>query len=166
SWIDDEEIYLPFINNSQQVKYIIAPHNIREEEISRLCAKIDKKVIRYTHYQEEELATADVFVIDTIGILTQIYAYADIAYVGGAFRTGLHNILEPATYGIPVVIGPNYSKFQEAKDLVDLGSCMVVKNIEELASTFLHLIEDKTYRYELGAKNRAFVLQNKNATQV
>lgn len=166
SWIDDEEVYLPYLNNSENLKWIIAPHNIKEDEMSRLISKINKKVIRFTTYTENELANADVFIIDTIGILTQIYAYADIAYVGGGFRTGLHNILEPATYGTAVVIGPKYTKFQEAKDLVDLGSCLVVNNTEELTSTFDHLIENESNRNELGKKNREFVLQNKNATKV
>ncbi len=112
------------------------------------------------------MKNADVFIIDTIGILTQIYAYADIGYVGGAFKTGLHNILEPATYGTPVVIGPKYSKFQEAKDLVALGSCLVVNNTEELSATFNRLITDADYRNELGIKNLEFVLKNKNATKV
>lgn len=166
SWIDDETIYLPYLNNSINTKFIIAPHNIKEEEISRLIAKIDKKTVRYTNYQSEELKGADVFIIDTIGILTQIYAYADIAYVGGGFKTGLHNILEPATYGTPVVIGPNYSKFQEAKDLVALGSCLVVNNKEELSATFKRLISDDNYRKELGTKNQEFILKNKNATKI
>lgn len=166
SWIDDENVYVPYINSSKNIKFIIAPHNIKEEEISRLIQKINKKVIRFSNYQGNDLATADVFVIDTIGILTQIYAYADIAYVGGAFKTGLHNILEPATYGIPVVIGPKYAKFQEAKDLVSLGSCLVVNNAEELSSTFNNLILNTNLRKELGQKNQDFVLKNKNATQV
>jgi len=166
SWIDDENVYLPYLNNSKKIKFIIAPHNIKEEEITRLISKIDKKTIRYTNYKTENLKDADVFVIDTIGILTQIYAYADIAYVGGAFKTGLHNILEPATYGTPVVIGPKYSKFQEAKDLVALGSCVVANNTEELSSTFNRLISDADYRNELGTKNREFVLKNKDATKV
>lgn len=166
SWVDDEEIYLPYLNSSHKVKFIIAPHNIKEDEICRLISKIDKKVIRFSNYNEEELTSADVFIIDTVGILTQIYAYADIAYVGGAFKTGLHNILEPATYGTPVVIGPKYAKFQEAKDLVALGSCLVVNTTKELTSTFNRLIEDENYRNELGEKNRAFILNNKNATKV
>lgn len=166
SWIDDENVYVPYINSSKNIKFIIAPHNIKEEEISRLIQKIDKKVIRFSNYQENDLATANIFVIDTIGILTQIYAYADIAYVGGAFKTGLHNILEPATYGIPVIIGPKYAKFQEAKDLVSLGSCLVVNNTEELSNTFNNLIFNTNLRKELGQKNQYFVLKNKNATQV
>jgi len=166
SWVDDEAIYLPYLNNSENVKFIIAPHNIKEEEITRLISKIDKKTVRFSNYKVEDLKNADVFIIDTIGILTQIYAYADIAYVGGAFKTGLHNILEPATYGAPVVIGPKYSKFQEAKDLVALESCLVVNNTEELSATFNRLIADADYRNELGTKNREFVLKNKNATKV
>lgn len=166
SWIDDENVYLPYLNNSKNIKFIIAPHNIKEEEITRLISKIDKKTVRFSNYKNEDLKDANVFIIDTIGILTQIYAYADIAYVGGAFKTGLHNILEPATYGTPVVIGPKYSKFQEAKDLVALGSCLVVNNIEELSTTFNRLITDSDYRNELGTKNREFILKNKNATKV
>lgn len=166
SWIDDEVVYLPYLNNSKNVKFIIAPHNIKEEEITRLIAKIDKKTVRYTNFKTKDLKDTEVFIIDTIGILTQIYAYADIAYVGGGFKTGLHNILEPATYGTPVVIGPKYSKFQEAKDLVALGSCLVVNNTEELTTTFNRLIADADYRNELGTKSRGFVLKNKNATKV
>ncbi len=166
SWIDDEAVYLPYINNSTNVKFIIAPHNIKEEDVSRLISKINKKVIQYTKYKPEDLVNANVFIIDTIGILTQIYAYADIAYVGGAFKTGLHNILEPATYGIPVVIGPKYTKFQEAKDLVAFGSCLVVNNTEELTTTFNRLITNESFRNELGSKNKGFVLKNKNATKV
>ncbi len=166
SWIDDEEVYLTYINSSKNIKFIIAPHNIKEEEISRLILKINKQVVRFSSYNENDLTSADVLIIDTIGILTQIYAYADIAYVGGAFKTGLHNILEPATYGTPVVIGPKYSKFQEAKDLVALGSCLVVNNTEELSATFNRLITDADYRNELGIKNLEFVLKNKNATKV
>lgn len=166
SWIDDENVYLPYLNNSKNIKFIIAPHNIKEDEINKLVQKINKKVVRYSNYNPDDLSTADVFIIDTIGILTQVYAYADIAYVGGAFKTGLHNILEPATYGIPVVIGPKYEKFQEAKDLVSLGSCLVVNNIEELSNTFNELIKNTSLRKDLGSKNKYFVLKNKNATKI
>ncbi len=166
SWIDDENVYLPYLNNSKNVKFIIAPHNIKEKEITRLITKIDKKTVRYTNYKTEDLKNADVFIIDIIGILTQIYAYADIAYVGGGFKTGLHNILEPATYGTLVIIGPNYSKFQEAEDLVALGGCLVVNDTDELTYTFDRLVTDINYINELGTKNREFVLKNKNATKV
>jgi len=165
SWIDDEEVYLSILNKSRNTKWIIAPHNIKKEEIARLQNKIKRKTVLFTRYEEEDIAGADVFIIDTIGILTSIYAYADVAYVGGGFKTGLHNILEPATYGVPVIIGPEYEKFQEAKDLVALGSCLVIHDGEELSEVLIQL-ENAVFRKELGSRNSAFVLQNKNATQV
>lgn len=163
SWPEDEEVYLPVLNRSSGIKWIIAPHNIKEAEITALLNKISRKTVLFSNKEEEDVAEADVFIIDTIGILTSIYAYADIAYVGGGFKTGLHNILEPATFGIPVIIGPEYGKFQEAKDLVKLGSCLVVNNTNEL-SQVIQQLEDDGYRKELGSRNKAFVLQNKNAT--
>lgn len=165
SWVDDEEVYLPILNKSRNTKWIIAPHNIKKEEIARLQNKIKRKTVLFTRYEEEDIAGADVFIIDTIGILTSVYAYADVAYVGGGFKTGLHNILEPATYGVPVIIGPEYEKFQEAKDLVALGSCLVIHDGEELSEVLIQL-ENADFRKELGSRNSAFVLQNKNATQV
>lgn len=165
SWPEDEEIYLPVLNKSSGIKWIIAPHNIKTAEITALRNKISRKTVLFSNRENEDVADADVFIIDTIGILTSIYAYADIAYVGGGFKTGLHNILEPATFGIPVIIGPEYGKFQEAKDLVALGSCLVVHNTNELSKVLLQL-EDTGYRKELGMRNKHFVLQNKNATQV
>lgn len=166
SWIDDEQVFVSYLNSSKNIKWIIAPHLVKEQEISRLMQRINKKTIRYTQYQTEDLRDANVFIIDTIGILTHVYAYADIAYVGGGFKTGLHNILEPATYGIPVVIGPKYDKFQEAIDLVALGSCLVVDSTEEFAQTLNQLITETNYRKELGSKNKEFILRSKNATKV
>ena len=165
SWIDDENAYLPCLNASENIKWIIAPHTIKEDDIVRLQNRIVKPSIRYSNYTADQLAAADVFIIDTIGLLTQIYAYADVAYVGGGFKTGLHNILEPATYGIPVIIGPEYKKFQEARDLVAIGSCLVVHNNGEFTAALNGLVANDTLRHTLGKKNKAFVEQNKNATR-
>lgn len=165
SWPEDEEVYLPLVNEISGIKWIIAPHNIKTGEVTALRNKINRKTVLFTNRKNEDVVEADVFIIDTIGILTSIYAYADIAYVGGGFKTGLHNILEPATFGIPVIIGPKYGKFQEAKDLVKLGSCLVVNNTQEFSQILLKL-RDNSFRKELGSINKAFILQNKNATQV
>lgn len=165
SWPEDEEVYLPLVNEISGIKWIIAPHNIKTGEVTALRNKINRKTVLFTNRENEDVVEADVFIIDTIGILTSIYAYADIAYVGGGFKTGLHNILEPATFGIPVIIGPKYAKFQEAKDLVKLGSCLVVNNTQEFSQILLKL-RDNSFRKELGSINKAFILQNKNATQV
>ena len=116
--------------------------------------------------QQYKLADFNVFIIDTIGILTKIYSYADIAYVGGGFgNPGVHNLLEPATFGIPIVIGPNYSHFAEATALVGLGGCISVKNQSELNDTFNLLLQNKEERLEKGHICSTFVQMNKGATE-
>ncbi len=112
------------------------------------------------------LQNFQVFIIDTIGILTKIYSYADIAYVGGGFgNPGVHNILEPATFGIPIVIGPNYSHFAEATALVGLEGCISVKNQTELNEAFDLLLQNEDERYEKGHICSTFVQMNKGATE-
>lgn len=128
SWPKDEEFLVNFINQSaENVKFIIAPHNIKSDQILELQKSINKKSILFSDFSLEtfhvtSLQEYEIFIIDTIGILTKIYSYADIAYVGGGFgNPGVHNILEPATFGVPIVIGPNYSHFAEATALVNIG---------------------------------------------
>ena len=117
--------------------------------------------------ENQDLSVYDVFIADTIGILTKIYSYGDIAYVGGGFGTsGLHNILEPATFGIPVVIGPNYQKFSEAVALVNMGGCISVKDKKALEETLSHLIQNEDERLEKGHICATFVEMNKNATAI
>ncbi|RKS25878.1 3-deoxy-D-manno-octulosonic-acid transferase [Flavobacterium endophyticum] len=168
TWPKDEVQLLDFINtNSFGVKFIIAPHNVKPEQISELKNSISKKTILFSELKNKNLADYDVFIIDTIGILTKIYSYADIAYVGGGFGTsGLHNILEPATFGIPIVIGPNYQKFSEAVALVNMGGCISVKNKKELEETLSLLIQNEDERFEKGHISSTFVQMNKNATEI
>lgn len=165
SWPKDEELLVNFINSSPaDCKYIIAPHNIKPEQIQQLKTNCLKKVVLFSEKEDKNLADYDVFIIDTIGILTKIYSYADIAYVGGGFgHPGVHNILEPATFGIPIVIGPNYSHFAEATDLVDLKGCISIQNKEELHTNLSKLISDKTTRIEKGRICADFVQKNKGA---
>jgi 3-deoxy-D-manno-octulosonic-acid transferase len=165
SWPKDEELILNFINSSTtDCKYIFAPHNIKPEQIQQLKTNCVKKVVLFSEKEDKNLADYDVLIIDTIGILTKIYSYADIAYVGGGFgQPGVHNILEPAAFGIPIIIGPNYSHFVEAIDLVKLGGCMSIKNKEEFSAGIKKLIEDKTKRIEKGVICADFVKKNKGA---
>ena len=108
----------------------------------------------------------NVFIIDTIGILTKIYSYADIAYVGGGFgNPGVHNILEPATFGIPILIGPNYSHFAEATTLVQAKGCIAIKNKQELTLMFNELLNNTKVRKEKGEICSFYVKQNKGATK-
>jgi len=172
SWPKDEELLVNFINNSaENVKFIIAPHNIKSEQISELQKSITKKSILFSDSVQTLHATSlqeyNVFIINTIGILTKIYNYADIAYVGGGFgNPGVHNILEPATFGIPIVIGPNYSHFAEATALVNMEGCVSISNQNELNETFSTLLSNEDIRHEKGHICSTFVQMNKGATDV
>jgi len=105
-------------NSSANVKFIIAPHQIKANQIASFRSKLTKKTLLFSEKNNKAIQDYDVFIIDTIGLLSKIYHYADIAYVGGAAgNTGLHNILEPATFGIPIIIGNNFNKFPEAVQL-------------------------------------------------
>ena len=133
SWPKDKELLAHYITQAKGVKFIIAPHNIKSEQIQQLKQSIAKKTVLFSEKENQNLAAFDVFIIDTIGILTKIYSYADIAYVGGGFgNPGVHNLLEPATFGVPIVIGPNYTHFAEATALVNIEGCLSITNQSEL----------------------------------
>ena len=168
SWPKDESLLVDFINSSNyNVKFIIAPHNIKAEQIQQLKNSINKKTVLFSERKEKNLADYDVFIIDTIGILTKIYSYADIAYVGGGFgNPGVHNLLEPATYGVPIVIGPNYSHFTEAIALVNLEGCISISNQKELETALMNLILIEVERDEKGHICETFVQMNKGATTI
>lgn len=171
SWPKDEELLVNYINqSSDDLKFIIAPHNIKSEQIHSLYKQINKTKYKYSDYSIETLRKPNlknyqVFIIDTIGILTKIYSYADIAYVGGGFgNPGIHNILEPATFGIPIVIGPNYSHFAEATALVNMDGCISIQNQTQLNEIFDLLIQNEDERFEKGHICNIFVQMNKGAT--
>lgn len=168
SWPKDENLLIDFINsNNYNVKFIIAPHNIKDEQIQQLKSSIIKKTILFSEKENANLAEYDVLIINTIGILTKIYSYADIAYVGGGFgNPGVHNILEPATFGIPIIIGPNYSHFAEATALVNLEGCISVSNANELSVAFKNAILNAVERQERGHICSTFVQMNKGATNI
>ncbi|PWB19408.1 3-deoxy-D-manno-octulosonic acid transferase [Flavobacterium sp. HTF] len=166
SWPKDEALLSQYINEApENVKFIIAPHNIKPEQISNLKSQITKSTILFSQKENTDLSDYNVFIIDTIGLLTKIYSYGTIAYVGGGFgNPGIHNILEPATFGIPIVIGPNYSNFAEAVQLVALGGCIVISNEEEIRQNLNRLIKDRNFLNEKGQICRSFIQENKGAT--
>ena len=167
SWPKDEELLINYINqSSEDIKFIIAPHNIKEAQISNLKSQITKKTVLFSEKNNLDLSNFNVFIIDTIGILTKIYSYADIAYVGGGFgNPGVHNLLEPATFGIPIIVGPNYSHFAEATALVHQEGCVSINNQNELNEAFDNLISNEDIRHEKGHICETFVQMNKGATQ-
>lgn len=165
SWPKDEELLTAYINASSGVKFIIAPHNIKEAQIQSLRNSISKTTVLFSEKDGKTLADFDVFIIDTIGILTKIYSYADVAYVGGGFgNPGVHNILEPATFGVPIVIGPNYSHFAEATALVHAGGCVSISNQKQLDDILELLLRNEDERHEKGHICSTFVEMNKGAT--
>jgi 3-deoxy-D-manno-octulosonic-acid transferase len=168
SWPKDENLLVNYINNaSDEIKFIIAPHNIKADQISNLKSQITKSSVLFSEKSNVDLSNFNVFIIDTIGILTKIYSYADIAYVGGGYgNTGVHNILEPATFGVPIVIGPNYSHFAEAIALVHQEGCVSISNQNELDEAFDNLISNEDVRHEKGHICSTFVQMNKGATEV
>jgi 3-deoxy-D-manno-octulosonic-acid transferase len=168
SWPKDESLLVDFINQTnEKVKFIIAPHNIKSEQIQELKNAISKNAVLFSEKQNKNLADFDVFIIDTIGILTKIYSYAEIAFVGGGFgNPGVHNILEPATFGVPIVIGPNFSHFAEAIALVNLEGCLSIANKNELSDAFSNLITNADIRHEKGHICSTFVQMNKGATNI
>jgi 3-deoxy-D-manno-octulosonic-acid transferase len=167
SWPKDEALLVKFINESNEnTKFIIAPHNIKRDQIAELQKSITKKTILFTEYENKILSNYTVFIIDTIGILTKIYNYADIAYVGGGFgNPGVHNILEPATFGVPIIVGPNYSHFPEATALVHMKGCVSISNYTELSEAFSTLLNNDDIRLEQGHVCSTFVQMNKGATE-
>jgi len=168
SWPKDEELLVSYINQTtEKVKFIIAPHNIKAEQIQELKNSISKKAILFSERGNSDLSAYDVLIVDTIGLLTKIYSYADIAYVGGGFgNPGVHNLLEPATFGIPIVVGPNFSHFAEASALVNLGGCISISGQSELNDVFSNLISKEDIRHEKGHICSTFVQMNKGATDV
>ena len=167
SWPKDEALFADFINTSADTKFIIAPHTIGADHIADIKNSLTKKVVLFSEKEGKNLAEYDVLIINTIGILTKIYSYADVAYVGGGFGTaGLHNILEPAAFGVPIIIGPNHQKFPEAVALVNMGGCLAVKDKTEMNDALSSLVHNDDYRWETGHVAGTFVSMNRGAVNI
>ncbi|KAA1244568.1 3-deoxy-D-manno-octulosonic acid transferase [Aquimarina sp. RZ0] len=166
SWAEDEDVFIDFINNaSEEVCFIIAPHEIKDAGINVLKQKLKQKTILFSEKKGGNITDYQVFVMNTIGYLSRIYSYADIAYVGGAMGTsGLHNILEPATFGIPIVIGQHFEKFREAQQLQKLAGLFSVSTAAEFTVIMNRLLEDKKFREQTGMISGHFINSNTGAT--
>ncbi len=165
TWKEDEEILINYINKSKNKnwKYIIAPHEIHESNIKRIESALQKNTLKYSEAKTVNIDKKDVLIIDNVGMLASIYQYGNIAYVGGGFNTGIHNILEPATFGLPVIFGPDYENFQEAHDLIRMGAAYSINNEHHFAQIINNLITNNLIQKKGGiCKN--YVEQNKGAT--
>lgn len=168
TWEEDEKLLINYINNelSDNEKVIIAPHNIKPKEIASLKQAIQKKTVLYSNKEGKKLSDYQVFIVDTIGILTKIYSVASVAYVGGGLsKNGVHNILEPAIFGVPIVIGTKYKKYKEVVDLVGLKGCISISNQQEFSSIFTTLKQRQAYSEELGEINQNYIKHNMGATK-
>jgi 3-deoxy-D-manno-octulosonic-acid transferase len=165
SWPEDMALLIPFINDFKYpLKVIIAPHEIKESDLKDIETKLQVKSVRFSKASEEALKEASVLLIDNIGMLSSLYGYGDFAWIGGAFGKGLHNTLEAATYGLPVFFGPEYSKFQEAKDLVALEAAFPVHNLKEFNILFRELYLEIDLHEQVSDRARQYVLEQSGAT--
>lgn len=165
TWPEDEARLVNYINqSSSDLKFIIAPHNIKTNQIQQLIKQLTVNTILYSEMNLNSLQDARVLIIDTIGLLTKIYSYADLAYVGGAVgTTGLHNTLEPAVFGIPVVIGSHYEKFPEAKAMIAKKGLFSTSSESELNFILDKLVKNDSFRQASGKNNAEYIKNNRGA---
>ena len=165
SWPPDENIFIPFFNEHKDWRLLIAPHVIAEEHLKLILSLIKgKKVVRYTQTTPEEAADADVLIIDCFGLLSSMYNYGDVAYIGGGFGVGIHNTLEAAVWNMPVIFGPNNKKFQEAQGLLKSGGGFEINTYEDFEGLMSSLMNDEAFLKQAGDKAGAFVAHLAGAT--
>ncbi len=172
TWRKDIDILCDMINNDpfeRRYKYVIAPHDVSPENIKYVIKKLKKRTSLYTRFNPQNAAKYEVIVVDIMGILSGLYFYGDIAYVGGGFNASVHNILEPAVYGMPVIFGPNYHKSEEAKALLshpEWYAAYTVKNADELLASVRSLLDNDEENLKTGsAKTKQYILDNTGGTE-
>lgn len=165
SWEPDEDIIIPYFNEHKDLKLILAPHVVNEAHIRRILSALKRPAIRITQAEKENrsLQDFDCMIVDTYGMLSSIYRYGNIAYVGGGFGVGIHNVPEAAVYGVPVLIGPNHQKFREAEMLLHLGGCFEITSPDTFAMTMKLLTQNEDSRKKAGNAAGNYILSNAGA---
>lgn len=167
SWPGDEELFIPWFMKQQGMKLIIAPHVIGESHLHDIEAALSgKRVLRYTDATADNVADADVLIVNCFGLLSSIYRYGQVAMVGGGFGHGLHNVPEAAVYGMPVIIGPNNHNFREARYLLDAGGCFEVHNYDDFSATADRLFTDEQALHRAGQISGSYIRDNAGATDI
>jgi 3-deoxy-D-manno-octulosonic-acid transferase len=165
TWQKDEDLLFCFIKNTQaDVKLIIAPHEINKKQLAKLKNEWNGQLILFSEATADNIHTAKILVIDNVGMLSSLYRYGILAYVGGGFGKGIHNVLEAATYGMPILFGPNYNKFQEAIQLVDLNAAFPVANSLELDSVLSRFLNNEKLLKQTSAIAAEYVRSKTGAT--
>ena len=166
SWPQDEDIILPYWNEHPEIKLIIAPHEIHRERLTAIESKLTRPFIRLSEANEQTVVGKDCLIVDGFGLLSSIYRYGQIAYIGGGFgNDGIHNTLEAAVYGIPVLFGPIYQKFREAKELISIGGGFALANEDELKTLMERLMVASELRRQIGHIVVNYIQQNSGVTE-
>ncbi len=167
SWPQDEDLYIPWLHAHPEVKAICAPHEFDKERLDALLEKFGDGACLYSRYIKERISpdTVHYLIIDCFGLLSSLYRYGSMAYVGGGFGAGIHNINEAAVYGIPVVFGPRHAKFKEASDLISLGGAFDIHDATDCSRVLDTIYNDDSFRKSAGAVAGNYIQQNIGATQ-
>ncbi len=163
SWEPDEDIIIPYFNDHKEMKLILAPHVVNEAHIRRIMSALKRPAIRITQAEGKNLQEFDCMIVDTYGMLSSIYRYGNVAYVGGGFGVGIHNVPEAAVYGVPVIIGPNHQKFREAEMLLHLGGCFEITSYDTFAMTMKLLTGNEESRQKAGKAAGNYIMSNAGA---
>ncbi|MBO7608303.1 MAG: 3-deoxy-D-manno-octulosonic acid transferase [Paludibacteraceae bacterium] len=166
SWPKDEDILCDYFNNHPDVKMILAPHEIHQAHLDSIVSKLKRPYVFYKDTDEAAAAKADCLIINCFGLLSSIYKYGEVAYIGGGFGVGIHNTLEAAVYGMPVLFGPNHERFQEAVDMVKRGGAFSIQNADEFNGLMDSLLEENsTLLQSASAQTAGYVNENRGATE-
>jgi len=165
TWEPDEEYLLPYFNSHAGLKLVIAPHEVRPERIAGIEKRLGRPSCRLSECTVEEASKADCLIVDCYGMLSSAYRYGNIAYIGGGFGTGIHNVNEAAVYGMPVVFGPNYHKFKEARDLIECGGAFTFDDAGSFASVMGPLVDDRDSLRLAGEKAGEYIRRHLGATE-
>jgi 3-deoxy-D-manno-octulosonic-acid transferase len=166
TWKEDEDLFIPYVNKSSHgQKFVIAPHEVTPQSLERVCSAMEKPYALYSTASTQELTNAEVLIVDGYGYLVSIYRYGMLAYVGGGFTSGIHSILEPAAFGLPVIFGPDYQKFQEAHDMLSLGAATCINNYEELEMQIDSYLSNPEKLISASALARGYVNKNRGASK-
>ena len=166
SWQPDEDILLDYVNHHPEIRLVIAPHVVNEAHIQEIEQKLTTPALRYSKATPQNVQNYRVLIIDGYGLLSSIYRYATVAYVGGGFGVGIHNVPEAAVYGIPVIIGPNHQRFAEAVALMENGGCKSIENAEDFTAIMDDFLENPSHITAAGSAAGHYINQNAGATPV
>lgn len=165
TWGEDEELLLQLANDNPQIKFIIAPHEMEQSRMAKIISQAKHGAVKYTQYNENS-ADNQILILDTMGMLSSVYGYAEFSYIGGGFGVGIHNTLEAATFGLPIAFGPNYHKFKEARDMITLGAATSISDYDQLKAWFTPLRDDEQHLTTVSQISKEYTSKHQGATDI